>query len=97
MQINGSKPPEKQDSVIKGQKVGKPDQAPDKVGAEKTAPVDTVNLSGKAKGMAEMLAAMNQLPEVRAEKVQAIEKAVNNGTYRVDPYKIASKMIDEVV
>jgi negative regulator of flagellin synthesis FlgM len=97
MKVYGNKPPEKQDALAKAQKVGKADQTPEKGLVEKINPVDRVDLSGKAKGMAEMLNTINQLPEIRADKVAEIQKSVNDGTYRVDPNKVASKMIDELV
>ena len=98
MKVYGNKPPEKQDaSIIKAQKVGKSDQVLGKGSAEKVGPADKIDLSGKAKEMAEMLTVINQLPEIRLDKVQAVEKSVNDGTYKVDPNKVASKMIDEMI
>jgi len=40
----------------------------------KGGPADKIDLSGKAKEMAEMLTVINQLPEIRLDKVQAVEK-----------------------
>ena len=97
MKVYGNKPPEKQDAIIKAQKVGKSDQVLGKGSAEKVGPADKIDLSGKAKEMAEMLTVINQLPEIRLDKVRAVEKSVNDGTYKVDPNKVASKMIDEMV
>ncbi len=97
MKVYGSKPPEKQEALAKAQKAGKPDQAYEKGSVDKINPVDRVDLSGKANGMAEMLNTINQLPDIRMDKVEAIRKSVIDGTYKIEPGKIAAKMIDEMV
>jgi negative regulator of flagellin synthesis FlgM len=97
MKVYGNKPPEKQDASGKAQKTGKPDQILGQGAVQKVNPVDKVDLSGKAKGMAEMTSAISQMPEIRTEKVEAIGKTVNDGTYKVDPEKVASKMVDEMI
>jgi len=97
MKVYGNKPPEKQDAAVKSQKTGKTEQVLGQGSVQKISPVDKVDLSGRAKGMAEMTGAINQMPEIRTEKVEAIGKSVNDGTYKVDPEKVASKMIDEMI
>jgi negative regulator of flagellin synthesis FlgM len=97
MKVYGNQPPEKQDVVARTQKAGKPEQALEKGAIEKIAPIDRVDLSGQARGMSEMFSAIKQLPEIRTEKVQEIAKALNDGAYKVDPNKVASRMIDELV
>jgi len=34
--------------------------------------------------------------ELRVEKVRELKEAVRNGTYRIDPHKVAEKMIFEL-
>jgi negative regulator of flagellin synthesis FlgM len=34
-------------------------------------------------------------PEIRQDRVDSLKQAINNGTYELDPQKIASSMIDE--
>jgi negative regulator of flagellin synthesis FlgM len=34
-------------------------------------------------------------PAIRQDKVDSLRESVNNGTYEVDPSKIASSMLDE--
>ncbi|MBI5634150.1 MAG: flagellar biosynthesis anti-sigma factor FlgM [Nitrospirae bacterium] len=97
MKIYSNKPPEKQDAANKAQKSGKADQAAGQGSVQKISPIDKVDLSGKAKGMAEMTSAISQMPEIRTEKVEAIGKSVNDGTYEIDPEKVASKMINEMI
>lgn len=38
-----------------------------------------------------------QLPEVRAEKVQALRESVHNGTYKAQPNEIAGALVNEMV
>lgn len=97
MKIQGNKPPDKQESSVKAQKVTRTDQALERGAVEKISPIDRVDLSGKAKGMSEMISSISQMPEIRTEKVEAIGKSVNDGTYEVDPYKVASKMTEEMI
>lgn len=97
MKIQGNKPPEKQDASVKAQKTGKHDQILGQGSVQKIIPVDKVDLSGKAKGMSEMINSISQMPEIRTEMVEAIGKSVNDGTYKVDPEKVASKMIEEMI
>lgn len=97
MKIYGNKPPENQDVSLRPVKADQGNAAAEKASAEKIAASDRVNLSDKAKEIAELKGLINQLPDIRAEKVQAIEKAITNGTYNVDSLKIAGKIIDELV
>lgn len=97
MKIQSNRPPEKQDISTQVQNVGKQAQAGGKGTVEQVSKADRVDLSGKARDMAEMRNAIDQLPEIRTEKVQSIEKAVNDGTYKIDAQKVANKMINELV
>lgn len=97
MKIQGNRPPEKQDMASQLQNVGKQAQASGRGSVEQMSKTDRVDLSGKAKEMAVMKNTIDQLPEIRTDKVRSIEKAVNNGTYKIDAQKIANKMIDELV
>lgn len=96
MQINGGKPPDKPD-VIQLQKVsknGKVEQASD---AGREPVTDKVNVSGRAREIAEITGAVKSIPDVRADKVSEIKKLVDSGKYVADPHKIAGKMINEVI
>ncbi|MBI5639117.1 MAG: flagellar biosynthesis anti-sigma factor FlgM [Nitrospirae bacterium] len=96
MKIYGNKPPEK-DVQLKVQGMGRNVAAAGKGGPEKSSVTDKVDLSGKAKELAELKNAIGQLPDIRTDKVQAIEKAITDGTYKVDSRKVAGKMIDELI
>jgi negative regulator of flagellin synthesis FlgM len=93
MKIHGGKPPENAD-VVRLQKAGKngPVEPPDQA-----AVADKVNLSGKAKEIADIIGAVRALPEIRADKVAEIKERIDTGKYVADPAKIAKRMIDEIV
>ncbi|MDA8083972.1 MAG: flagellar biosynthesis anti-sigma factor FlgM [Nitrospiraceae bacterium] len=97
MKVTGNRPPEKQDIASKIKNVGKQGQAGGRASVEKVGGADRVDLSGKAKEMADMKNTIDQLPDIRTDKVQSVSKAVNDGTYKIDSAKIANKMIDELV
>jgi negative regulator of flagellin synthesis FlgM len=61
-----------------------------------TTPADTVNISSKSKQIADIMSAINQLPDVRDSKVEEIKKNVDAGTYTVDPYKVAANILKEI-
>ncbi len=52
--------------------------------------------SGHALEVRELVDAVRALPDVRHDKVAALKKAIESGTYVVDAAKVAQKMIDEI-
>ncbi len=52
--------------------------------------------SGRAREVSDLVAAVRALPDVRHDKVAAIRRAIESGTYVVDATKVAQKMIDEI-
>jgi negative regulator of flagellin synthesis FlgM len=99
MKVYNNKLPEGRDGGISVPKTGKSEAAgtkdttssPGKIGS-----VDKVEISGKGKEIAELMASINQLPEVRTDKVDAVRKAIEAGNYSIDPMKIAQKMLHEI-
>jgi flagellar biosynthesis anti-sigma factor FlgM len=94
MKINGHKPPESVD-IVRLQKPGEKNgsaRAPGKPDA-----TDKVALSVGAKELADIMSAVNRLPDVRTEKVAGIRGRIDSGAYVVDPVEIARKMVDEIV
>ena len=59
-------------------------------------PDETTSLSGNLQEVQELKAQLANLPEVRLEKVQDLQKAIANGTYKVDAGKIADAMITDL-
>ena len=58
---------------------------------------DTVDLSTNANEIKEMVKKINDLPDVRAEKVAALKHRIESGTYAIMNEKAASQLIGETV
>jgi negative regulator of flagellin synthesis FlgM len=97
MTIYGSKPPDSKDIYIRTQKTTRKDDVQAKKGAEKSGVADKVDISSRTKEIEELKQVINQLPDIRADKVKAIRNAIEEGTYKVDSLKIAGKILDELV
>jgi negative regulator of flagellin synthesis FlgM len=61
----------------------------------KLAP-DEVVLSTEAKEFSQMLQKLKAMPEVRQDKVQAIEGQLASGTYQVDSKAVAQKILQSL-
>ena len=102
MNINSSKPPEGQGPnriAQPTQNVPKPAnvEAKDNAAPAKNAsPQDRVDISSRSKEIADILSAINKLPDVRTDKVQEIQKSVEAGTYTVDSSKVADKIMKNI-
>jgi len=59
------------------------------------APEEKVSLSDRAKDIQQAKKTIDQLPDVREEKVKELKNAIDTGTYRVEGEKVADKMIGE--
>ena len=59
------------------------------------APEEKVNLSTKARDIQQLQDAVNQLPDVREDKVRELKDRVDRGAYDVNGQKIAEKMVSE--
>ena len=61
--------------------------------AKTNIPEDKVSLSVNAKDVKIARDAVAAAPDVRQDKIQEIKPSVDNGTYQVQPEKIAEKMV----
>lgn len=100
MKINSNTPPEGHDvnRVVQNaaKNVGKTDPK-ENVGAVQAKPkADTVDISKTGREVSELMAAINEMPGVREEKIKAIQGALEAGTYNLDPGKIAEKILKEI-
>jgi negative regulator of flagellin synthesis FlgM len=77
------------------EKVGKTQgqQVQEKTGGES----DVIHLSPQSRLMAKAGEVVYQAPEVRADKVAAVQDSVAQGTYQVDSRKVANKLIAEMI
>ena len=60
-------------------------------------PQDKVALSGKAREIQAAAEHLQNVPEVRPEKVDALKQQLGKGTYRVDGKAIAFKLMQESI
>lgn len=58
------------------------------------ATADTVSLTGTAAKLRQLEAALSELPAADTDRIDAVKRAVANGTYEIDPHRIAAKMLD---
>lgn len=97
MKIDGTNPIDRKDlhsgvQDVTGNQEIKKKKDVDKADAEK----DKISLSGKAKEISELKTAIDQLPDVRTDKVDAVKHAIDTGTYNIDARKIAQKILEEL-
>ncbi|KAF0120578.1 MAG: negative regulator of flagellin synthesis FlgM [bacterium] len=96
MKIYGNKPPESQDINLNTQKVISSGPKDKTTATEKVRLTDRVEFSDRSKEVAELMNAINQLPEVRTDKVKAVKEAIESGNYNIDTLKIAEKLLSEL-
>ncbi|MBI4620080.1 MAG: flagellar biosynthesis anti-sigma factor FlgM [Desulfobacterales bacterium] len=96
MKIYGNKPPESQDINLNTQKVIGSGPKDKTTATEKVRLTDRVEFSDRSKEVAELMSAINQLPEVRTDKVRAMKEAIESGNYNIDTLKIAEKLLSEL-
>ena len=60
-----------------------------------TAKTDTVVISDAAKRIQGIRAQLDEIPDVREDKVAQLKNEIENGTYQINADKIAGKMIKE--
>ena len=65
--------------------------------SEGAAKGDKVILSPKAKAIQEAKKLLENVPDIREEKVAQIKEQIKNGTYTVDAKKVAAKILEESV
>jgi negative regulator of flagellin synthesis FlgM len=72
-------------------KVETSDNKPEKSAAK----ADTVVISDAAKRIQEARRQLDEIPDVREDKVTELRNQIQNGTYEINADKIAGKMIKE--
>lgn len=65
------------------------------VAATSSTVSEKVNLSTKAKDIRHIKQILDQVPEVREDKISELKSKINSGTYTVQSDKIADKMAAE--
>jgi len=72
-------------------KVDPSNNKPDKAAAK----TDTVVISDAAKRIQEIRNQLDEIPDVREDKVAQLRNQIENGTYKINADKIAEKIIQE--
>lgn len=57
---------------------------------------DKLSISDEGKAYQLAMKKLNDIPEIRTEKVDKIKAEIKAGSYKVDSKKIAQKMMDDV-
>ena len=78
-------------------KLGKQEAAANnREGSQKTIQSNQVHLSGRVKELADLKQVIQQMPEIRMDKVETLKKRIQGGTYKVDSFQIAGKILEEI-
>jgi len=97
MKIEGTRPSESQEVQLRTQRLGKQETTP---ATNETPPKETktdqVQLSGKAKEIEDLKNVINQMPEIRTDMVEALKKSIQAGSYKVDSFQVAGKILEEI-
>jgi negative regulator of flagellin synthesis FlgM len=96
MKIHGNKPPEGQEIHLETSKVSKTKTKGKTAESQAAKSSDRVEISDQGKKVAELMTIIDQLPEVRMDKINEAKEAIAAGTYQVDSNKIAEKLLNEL-
>lgn len=76
-------------------------QSEQKIGGEDGSKVsgatDKVEISSQSRDLKKIQDVLAMTPDVRTEKVAALKKAIDEGTYQVKAEDIADKMLKEII
>jgi negative regulator of flagellin synthesis FlgM len=56
---------------------------------------DRATLTSTQQPLSALVSTAMSSPEIRQDRVDSLKQAISNGTYELDPEKIAASMIDE--
>jgi negative regulator of flagellin synthesis FlgM len=80
-----------------GASVDKPQNDNGKTGGERNSPsassADRVSLTGGARQLRELESGLASQPVVNSQRVEAVRSAMESGTFKVNPERIAEKLI----
>jgi len=83
----------KQGTPVENPQDGKSGASPETANSANST-ADSVSLTGEARQMQTLEARIASTPVVDTQRVQSVRSAVENGTFTVNPVRIADKMID---
>jgi negative regulator of flagellin synthesis FlgM len=88
------------DLALQAAKAPKPETQPSQAapakahGGQGAGPAATVALSSRSRELHGAMAAAKAAPDVRADRVADVRRRLDNGTYVVDPTRIARGILD---
>jgi negative regulator of flagellin synthesis FlgM len=71
----------------------RPDEARPQAERERTDQADTVSVTDAASRLQRLEQSVAGLPEVDSSRVEAVRRAVADGSYHVDPARVADKLL----
>lgn len=74
-------------------KIGKNRSAEAAEATGSSAGTDRVQLSASSLDVQKMKSIIQETPPVRMDRVQALKEQIERGDYQVDPYRVADKML----
>ena len=63
------------------------------ISSTQTPSGDQVHLSSSSVDVQKMKSIIQETPSVRMDRVQALKEQIERGEYQVDPYRVADKML----
>ena len=88
---------------VGGANLGKPEKVRGKVSAKKSGEAtakskpDEVSLSGAAKELNKLTGKVKNMPDVRADKVEALKNSIASGSYNVKGSDVAGKILESSI
>ncbi len=80
---------------INGKTNTESDKPVNNANASTMAPEEKVSLSSKVQDVQKIKEAVQELPDIREEKVETLKNQIEQGTYDVKGEEIVQKMVDE--
>jgi len=97
MKIQGNNPIEGKDLYGKVNESNKKEQIGKSSETESASGErDKISLSGKAQEINDLKKLINDLPDIRTDKVKQLKKAIDAGSYNIDSLKVAEKILEEI-
>jgi negative regulator of flagellin synthesis FlgM len=90
-----AKDPSVRDAYVKQISQQQKKDAASKPGVKPVEKADTVKISDEARELQETQKVMENIPDVRVEKVADIKNKIENGTYEIKSGKIAENMVKD--
>jgi len=97
MKLSNLFPPIKTESQTKTAAKKSPIQPGEGTAAPRAAGPDRVELSTGSLDVQKMKNILQETPPVRLEKIQALKEQIDRGEYQVDPYRVADKMLMDLL